>query len=102
MRLRDDEISVDRMDHAQRDEMAKIAIARGRDRADGGKDFQGWAILTVDDAAANGRTVQASGTELNSFHADICLNLPDDEKRRDLQKEHSVALAARASWEDAP
>ena len=90
------------MDHAQRDEMARIAIPRGRGRPDGGKDFQGWAILAVADAAANGRTVQASGNEINPFHADICLNLPDEENRRDLQKEHSVDLAARASWEDAP
>ena len=102
MRLSDNEISVDRLDHVQRDEMARIAITRGRDRADGSKDFQGWAILAVADAAANGRTVQASETEQNPFHADICLNLPDDRNRRDLQKEHSVDLAVRASWEDAP
>ena len=102
MRLQDNEISVDRMDHAQRDEMARIAIARGRDRPDGGKDFQGWAILAVEDAAANGRTVRESGTEFNPFHADIFLNLPHDEDRRDIQKRHSLELAARAFWEDPP
>jgi hypothetical protein len=90
------------MDYARREEMAMIAITRGHDRGDGGKDFQGWAMLTVNDAASDGRTVQASPIESNRFHADIVLNLPEDGDRRDMQKRHSVDLAARASWVDPP
>ena len=90
------------MDHADREHMATIAIAIGKGRGDGGKDFHGWAILTVNNAAANGRTVQASPIDSNPFHADICLNLPDDGDRREIQKEHSVDLAAHASWEYPP
>jgi len=90
------------MDHADREHMAKIAVTRGQGRSDGGKDFHGWAMLTVSDAEANGRTVEASPIESNPFHADICLNLPGEGNRRDIQKRHSVDLAARASWEDPP
>ena len=102
VRPSDDAVSVDRMDHADREHMATIAITRGKGRGDGGKDFHGWAILTVSDAGANGRTVEASPVESNPFHADICLNLPSEGNRRDIQKRHSVDLAARASWEDPP
>ena len=102
MRLKDDKISVDRMDHAEREHMARIATARAKERTDDGKTFYGWAMLTVGDAANDGRTVEASPIESNPFHADICLNLPDEGNRRDLQKRHSVDLAARAFWEDPP
>ena len=96
----DDRISVDRMDHAERSEMARLAIIRGRGRGNGGKDLQGWALLSVLDAATNGRTVAPSPLPENPYHADICLNLPDDGTRRDVQKQHSVDLAVRAFWED--
>lgn len=102
MSLGEDQISVDRLDHADRTEMARIAICRGHTRSDGPKEFQGWAILTVNDALANGRSVTPSPLDENPYHADICLNLPDDNERRDRQKEHSVDLAARAYWEDPP
>ena len=90
------------MDHVERKDMATIAIERGRSREEGGKVFQGWAILTVNDAEAEGRSVQETPIDSNPFHADIWLNLPDDGDRRDMQKKHSVDLAARASWEDPP
>lgn len=98
----DNRISVDRMDHAERSEMARLATVRGRGRGNGGKDLQGWAVLSVRDAATNGRTVTPSPLPDNPFHADIYLNLPDDGERRDMQKQHSVDLAARASWEEPP
>ena len=82
--------------------MADIAVKRGHERSDGPKEFRGWAILTVNDASANGRTVVPSPLEENRYHADICLNLPYDDERRERQKEHSVDLAARASWEEPP
>ena len=90
------------MDHAERTTLATIATERGKGREEGAKIFQGWAVLTVNDAAAEGRSVQESPIDLNPFHADIRLNLPDEGDRRDIQKKHSVDLAARASWEDPP
>ena len=102
MRPEDDRVSVDRMDPAERKEMAKLATIRGQGRGNGGKGFQGWAILGVSSAATNGRTVEATALEDNPYHADICLNLPDNGERRESQKEHSVDLAVRASWEDPP
>ena len=102
MRPEDDRVSVDRMDHAERMEMARLATIRGQGRCNGGKDFQGWAILRVVDAATNGRTVETTPLEDNPYHADICLNLPANGERRERQKEHSVDLAAHASWEDPP
>ena len=102
MRLEDDRISVDRMDHASRDEMAALARSRGQARDNGSAPFYGWAILTVAHADANGRTVQPSPLESNPYHADICLNLPDDTDRRDKQKEHALDLAAHATWEESP
>ena len=98
VRREDDRISVDRMDHAERAEMMELAAVRGRER---GSEFRGWAILTVAHAASNGRTVEAAPLESNPCHADICLNLPDDGERRELQKQHSVDPAARAVWEEA-
>ena len=82
--------------------MANIAIKRGHERSGGPTEFRGWAILTVKDASANGRSVAPSPLEGNQYHADICLNLPDDDDRRENQKEHSVDLAARAWWEELP
>ena len=97
VRREDDRISVDRMDHAKRAEMVELAAARGLER---GKEFYGWAILTVAHAATNGRTVEATPLLSNPYHADICLNLPDDGDRREWQKQHSVDLAAHAVWEE--
>ena len=90
------------MDHVDRKDMATIAIERGNSRETGGKVFQGWAILTVNDAEAEGRSVAESPIDSNPFHADIWLNLPGEGDRRDMQKKHSVDLAARAFWEDPP
>ena len=69
MRLEDDRVSVDRMDHAERKELARLATIRGQGRGNGGRDFQGWAILRVGDEATNGRTVEASPLEDNPYHA---------------------------------
>ena len=90
------------MDFATRQEMAMLAAARGQERGPDGKTFYGWAILTADKAASNGRFVEASPVESNPYHADICLNVPDNPDRRELQKQHSVELAAHAKWEEAP
>lgn len=103
VRKQDDRVSVDRMGHAGRGDMAAIAIGRAHER---GKEFRGWAILTVEDAKANGRDVEATPVVgANPFHADILLNLPEglaDLERRYEQKQHATDLARRARWERAP
>ena len=99
--LEADSISVDRMDHVTRRALAALSIQTGRNRTPR-RDFHGWAVLTVDAAASNGRTVRATPNEFNRYHADIFLNLRDDEERRDGQKQHANELATLAKWWDAP
>ena len=82
--------------------MAEIASKRGHERRDGPREFHGWAIVTVNDASANGRWVMESPLDDNPYHSDIYMELPEGDERRDMQKEHSVNLAANATWEDAP
>lgn len=96
-----DSVSVDRIDHAQPAVMAAISEKIGQNRRPP-KDFYGWATIEARDAAANGRSVQATPNEDNIYHADIFLNLPHDGERRDAQKQHANELAARAGWRDAP
>ena len=102
----EDRISVDRMDHTDRTEMARIAYRRGHERSDGPKAFHGWAILTVGDASESGRSVRESPLDDNPYHADICMELPDDDMHRDerrkMQKQHSLELALKAVWEEGP
>ena len=93
-------ISVDRMDHATYDELAEWARERGRGRKPP-KQFYGWAVLKVQAAAEDGRTVEATPTQPNRCHADIHLNVKGEERRRQ-QKGHAVALADKSRWEDAP
>ena len=74
-------ISVDRMDYAP----AAALVAWSRERARNRKpprQFHGWAVLKVRDAAENGRTVEATPTPQNRYHADIHLNVIGDERRR--------------------
>ena len=94
-------ISVDRMDHAPREVLAALSMQIGQNRTPS-RDFYGWAVMTVEAAASNGRTVRATPNESNIYHADIFLNLDADEERRDRQKQHANELATRAIWWDAP
>ena len=99
--LEADSISVDRMDHATRRALAALSIQTGQNRTPP-RDFHGWAVLTVDAAASNRRTVKATPDEFNRYHADIFLNLRDDKERRDGQIQHAIELATLAKWWDAP
>lgn len=94
-------ISVDRMDHVSRTVLAELSKERGQNR-NPPKNFYGWAIMKVSDAASNGRTVQATPGDINLYHADIFLNLPDDKERRDKQKQHANELATLSEWQSAP
>ena len=99
--LEADSISVDRMDHVTRRALAALSIQTGRNRTPR-RDFHGWAVLTVDAAASNRRTVRATPNEFNRYHADIFLNLRDDEERRDGHKQHANELATLAKWWGTP
>lgn len=96
-----DSISVDRMDHAVRTVLAALSTQMGQNRTPP-RDFRGWAVLTVEAAASNGRTVRATPNESNRYHADIFLHLRDDDERRDGQRQHATELAARATWWATP
>ena len=99
--LEADSISVDRMDHAPRMVLAALSTQIGQNRTRP-QDFHGWAVMTVEDAESNGRTVMVTPNDFNRFHADIFLNLSDDSERRDRQKQHANELATLATWWDAP
>lgn len=106
---RDDNcISVDRMDHASDEEMALLADARGEGR---NSEFYGWATLNAADAAGAvslndaiyRRAIEASPLRENPYHANIVMALPDANlERRDIQKQHALALAANAEWRPRP
>ena len=93
-------ISVDRMDHAPMDELAEWSRERARNRATS-RQFYGWAVLKVRDAARNGRTVAPTPTLQNRCHADIYLNVTGEERRRQ-QKQHALELASHSRWLDVP
>ncbi len=90
-------ISVDRLDHAPDDAMAKIgdAIAAGRGSH---RSFYGWAVNSVRDASRMNRQVIPLPLLDNQYHANIRLPLPDGAERRDAQIEHAVDLAKHATY----
>ena len=101
-RLEAESISVGRMGYVSNSVLAELARGRGQDRHPP-RNFHGWVIIEVSDAASRGRTVQATPTATNPYHADIFLNLSaDDKERRDKQIQHANDMAAHARWEDAP
>ena len=95
-------ISVDRMAHAMIDELAAWSRERARSRGPS-RQFYGWAVLKVRDAARDGRTVKATPTPQNRCHADIFLNVTaTGEERKHQQKEHALQLAEHSRWRRAP
>ena len=106
VRREDDSVSVDRMDYEAAETMAALADARGRERGD---TFYGWASLSASEARADdaefARVVRATPLPDNPCHADIVMLISaelSDEERRDVQKQHAVALAAVAEWRPRP
>ena len=89
------------MDHVSRTVLAELSKERGQNR-NPPKDFYGWAVVKASDAALNGRTVKATPDDTKKYHADIFLNLPDNDERRDRQTEHAMELATHSKWQDAP
>ena len=96
-------LSVDRMDHAPRTEMAAIAADREAQRKPPRR-FRGWALVTADGGSNTGRMVKASKKDGNPYHADICLNIGscDSDEILRLKKEHAQELASHSTWEAAP
>ena len=90
------EISVDRFNYLSLDAAFSLAEGRATRRK---VNFYGWAVLTAEDAAKDGRYVISSPSidELNPAHADIMLppaTTSDDEKRA----KHLFDLAECAWW----
>lgn len=96
-------LSVDRMDHAPRSEMARIAREREA-RREGNRRFRGWALVRSDKAGQNGRTVRATPRCDNPYHTDIRLPVPADAWKEVKQEKraHGQELADFARWESAP
>ena len=91
-----------RMAHAMIDELAAWSRERVRSRGPS-RQFYGWAVLKVRDAARSGRTVEATPTPQNRCRADIFLNVTaTGEERKHQQKEHALQLAERSRWRRAP
>ena len=96
------QISVDRMDHAPNEKLAAWSREQARNRGTDRR-FYGWAVLKVRDAKKDGRTVEATPTLQNRYHADISLNITvTGEKRKYQQEGHALQLAAHSRWLEAP
>lgn len=99
-----DPVSTDRLSRGDLHAIARLAKDRGRGRTPP-RQFFGWAEVSVLDAERDGRTVRATPTEENPYHADIHLNLGlerGDERWKAEQKAHAIQLARRAEWRDGP
>ncbi len=94
-----DSLSVDRLDHASLTVMAQIGDRLGERR---GRNFYGWAVVVVEDAARHGRSVDAVPLLDDPYHAEIFLNVADEPDKRDRQIEHANELSAVAEWRSRP
>ena len=93
-------ISVDRLSIAAKEHIIESAnsAARARQRSsERPRSFYGWAVVSAQDAAASGRTLQASPMADNPFHADIVLPALAQEDR-DEQLRHARELADASRW----
>ena len=91
------EISVDRLSVAPPDQATLIADSRDNVR---GRTFHGWATVTAEKSAGNGRRVVASPIPCqNPYHADIVLSA-DTANNREKQKLHAQELADSPYWRD--
>ena len=94
------ELSVDRLDYAALDEAANLQ-SRLRGRTCGG-----WATLSLEATAANGRDVHPDPIHPDQlWHAYILLPFAaqiEPDKAFIIQNTHAVELAMNASWLQAP
>jgi len=94
-----DVLSLDRLDLAPDIVVAQIADKNAERRH---QTFYGWAVVSAEHAATNGRTVRAVPRPDNPYHAEIQLNISQSSERRDVEKQHALELAAAASWRGRP
>ena len=78
--------------------IAKISDRRARALE---RNFYGWAELSVEDAARDGRTVRSSQQPDNFWHADIILPA-EAEKEQRARERHARALARKTGWRPRP
>lgn len=92
------EVSVDRLTVAPKHEAVPIAETRAAARS---RKFQGWVVVTAENAAANGRRVEATPQLDNPYHADIILPDAVTEDRKK-QIRHAQELADASIWRERP
>ena len=92
------DLSVDRLSVVPPNEVTAIADRDGTER---NAVFYGWAVLTVAQAARDGRNAIASPLPNNPYHADICLPALAGEDREE-QKRHAQELADVSGWRGRP
>ena len=64
--------------------------------------LHGWAVVTVRDARGSGRSVEATSTDTNPYHADIVMGFPPGDDAKDQAIEHANDLALYASYQAPP
>ena len=96
-------ISVDRLDFAEPEQMATLGDKVAGDRSVGSVDrtFYGWAVIAAEDAEGNGRRVVATPQPDNPYHADIILPASAAEDHKE-QRRHTRDLADASRWRERP
>lgn len=91
------ELSVDRLSLGQVDRLVVIADAGASARR---RRFYGWMATSALEARLHERSVVASPTDENPYHADIVL--PDSVETIDDQRHHAQLLRDLAEWKARP
>lgn len=66
-----------------------------------GRNFYGWAELSVADASEQGRAVRILPLPENQWHADIVL--PDEARKKErTRRDHAAKLAGKSKWRPRP
>lgn len=89
---------IDRPDLASDEVIAQISDRRAKRL---GRNFYGWAVLSVEYAEQEGRIVQATPQAGNPWHADIRLPVEAKENIR-IRRRHANRLAANIQWRPRP
>ncbi|MCY4008010.1 MAG: hypothetical protein OXE84_14500 [Rhodobacteraceae bacterium] len=85
-------LSVDRMDHAERGELAELAEENTTRK---NATFRGWYILSASDVICVGCDVQASASCQNPYHADIVVPVDPSETDPKAIKDNRTKYAQR-------
>jgi hypothetical protein len=97
------EISVDRLDFAEPEEMAVLgdSVAASRSSVDRKVTFYGWLVIAAEDAGSSERRVVYTPQPDNPYHTDIIL--PDSVAEDcDEQIRHAQELADASRWRERP